>query len=92
MPKKDETYLGDGVYATYTGSEFILQDRNGNICKTTSSAMLQIEQFVRSLKQEKNTLGNKETDVLCEDDNKYYRAMLIRELTLDEIYQRVAKS
>lgn len=94
MTKK---YLGDGVYVDYTGNKFIIEDRNGNIAGTSTGVMLQIEQYVKSLRapNEKNTLGvlnvEGEADVWHEETKSYYRAQLIRKLSIDEIYERMTK-
>lgn len=86
-------YLGDGVYVNYVNNKFLMEDRNGCVCEASTSAMLQLEQYIKSLKAEKNTLGlvDEEADVWHEGTKSFYRAMLIRKLSIDEVYERMTK-
>lgn len=85
--------LGDNFYAVYDGKKFMLNNLHQHFDITTR-AMLELFSFVRELMENEGKVIpeqiNKEADVLFE--GKFYRARLIRPLTIDEVYQQVAKS
>lgn len=87
--------LGDDFYAIYDGKRFILRNLGQNFdFDITTRAMLELFSFVRELMENEGKVIPKElnemADVLFE--GKFYRARLIRPLTIDEVYQQVAKS
>lgn len=92
-----QTYLGDNYSADYDGHKFILISGNGRseFCMTIH-AMLELETFVRDLRtnigKSLSEIKEEEADVWHEGSKKFYRAKLIRELTIDEVFDHVAKT
>lgn len=88
-----QKYLGDNFYVDYDGFKFTLIAPNSEF-NMTIHAMLELETFVQELRIGK-TLGvakEEETDVWHEGSKKFYRARLIRQLTVDEVFEHVAKT
>jgi len=85
--------LGDEIYAEWNGDELNLVNGNSNMgFIINTSVMLALEQFIKKLREGENLLAEKEVDVWHEESKSFYRANLIRKLTLDEIYEIVSKS
>ena len=78
-----DAYLGDGLSVRFDGSNVLLY--TGNACFVMSPSVLQAFQSFVASGQQQTATG--EADVWHEGSKSHYRAILLRKLTLDEIYQ-----
>lgn len=78
----DETYLGDNIYGMCDGQRLWMRTPLGLVALSMPG--------VEALHQLTQTMLRREPlgdhSVWCEETKKHYRAVLIRELTLDEVY------
>ena len=78
-----DAYLGDGLSVRFDGSNVLLITQGA--CFVMSPPVLRaFKSFVAGMQQQTAT---EEADVWHEGSKSHYRAILIRKLTLDEIYQ-----
>lgn len=77
-----EVYVGDDICINFDGRSFWLRTGIGNITMSMST-MASINAYVRMV----TGASDDEHNVYCEETKKHHRAVLLRELTLDEIYK-----
>jgi hypothetical protein len=77
-----EAYAGDGICINFDGGSFWLRTGLGNI-PMSMATLATITAYARMI----TGASDDEHNVYCEETKKHHRAVLIRELTLDEIYK-----
>jgi len=78
-----EAYAGDNICINFDGRSFWLRTGLGNI-PMSMATMGAITAYARTVT---GASDQAEQNVYCEETKKHHRAILIRELTLDEIYK-----
>ena len=82
-----ETYAGDNICVSFDGRMLWLRTAVGNfpMSLATLAAINQYAAFAAG--KDASLATSLEANVYCEDTKKHHRALLLRELTLDEIYK-----
>jgi hypothetical protein len=79
-----EVYAGDNICVSFDGQVFWLRTGIGAFVMSPSTLTV-INTYVRSITGTSDGAG--QHNVYCEETKKHHRAILVRELTLDEIYK-----
>ena len=79
-----EAYAGDNICINFDGHLFWLRTGIGNI-PMSMATLAMINAYAASVGAAAS--ATKEYNVYCEETKKHHRAVLLRELTLDEIYK-----
>ena len=77
-----EAYAGDNICINFDGRSFWLRTGFENF-PMSMATLAEINAYARMVTGADQT----EHNVYCEETKKYHRAVLVRELTLDEIYK-----
>ena len=81
-----EAYAGDNICINFDGRSFWLRTGLGNI-PMSMATLATIIAYERSVTGKSDQA--EQHNVYCEETKKHHRAVLLRELTLDEIYKEL---
>ena len=79
-----ETYAGDNICINFDGHSFWLRTTYGNF-PMSMATLAAINAYARLVTGDSDQA--EQHNVYCEETKKHHRAILVRELTLDEIYK-----
>lgn len=79
-------YVGDNMGILFDGRYLWLQTALGNI-PMSMTTLATINQYASNFVNGGSSSASNEYNVYCEETKKHHRAILVRELTLDEIYK-----
>jgi hypothetical protein len=85
FPGGHEMFLGDGFGARFDGYRFTLMTPTGHCFDVSMAAISTLQIFLAQCLP--GGAPGPEVDVWHEKSKKHYRAVLVRELTIDEVYE-----